>query len=364
MRITEFQVLSFQLPLQPELKIRGQTLSVREGLVIELKNAEGAAGYGEISPLPGLSRENLAEAKQQIFKIQKLLLQQEIPQHLDQLNGKFEHWLKPYRLLSSVRYGLEMAVLNLAANTKHCNVRQLISKSEHERVPVCGLVSSTKENIAKEVKTMVEQGFRAIKMKIGQASIDDDIQTVRAVGDIIENKALLRLDANQSWNINKAIEFGNEIGCAAVEYIEEPFADKTQFDEFFMKTTIPIALDETLQKADFNEIKSLAGVDVLVLKPMLLGGIEKTWHWMKQARQFGLAVVISSSFETGIGIMALANLASCVHVIHPAGLDTLKWFKEDVLQNTVKIERGYITVEKSIAARDQLNPNVVREVSS
>ena len=132
----------------------------------------------------------------------------------------------------SVRYGLEMAVLNLIANSKQCTLGQLISKSEHTHVPVCGLVSSYNTGMAKEVKAMVEQGFRAIKLKIGQGSIADDIRAVRAVGDIIENKALLRLDANQSWDINKAVAFWERIGCAAVEYIEEPFADAAKFEEF------------------------------------------------------------------------------------------------------------------------------------
>lgn len=363
MRITAFEVFYFQLPLQKELKIHGQVISRREGLIIELKNAEGATGCGEISPLPGLSRESLSSAKQQILKLQKFLIDQEISNHFEQLNGKFEQWLGPYKLAPSVRYGLEMAVLNLIANTKHLNLQQLISQFKHDRVPVCALVSSLPKDIPQEVEKLVEQGFRTLKLKVGQHSIEEDIQTVQKINAIIENKALLRLDANQQWNVNKAVTFGNEIGCAAVEYIEEPFADKTQFDEFFMKTTIPIALDESLQEVEFKEVKSFSSVDVLVLKPLVLGGIERTWSWMKQAKQFGLATVISSSFETGLGITALANLAGGSHVVHPAGLDTLKWFKDDVLKDKIPMEKGNILLGKPIVSRDQLNTNLLQAVS-
>ena len=90
-----------------------------------------------------------------------------------------------------------------------------------------------------------------------------------------------------------------------------------------------------------HEIERLCeGVVALVLKPSVLGGFERTAELAAWAAQRGMRAVISSSFETSLGISQLAQLAAAVDATAAAGgaagatqhgLATAGWFAEDLL---------------------------------
>ncbi|CAK8741932.1 o-succinylbenzoate synthase [Sodalis praecaptivus] len=51
----------YRLPMQPSVVLGNQRFAEREGLLVALDDA-GRRGVGEIAPLPGFSRESLADA--------------------------------------------------------------------------------------------------------------------------------------------------------------------------------------------------------------------------------------------------------------------------------------------------------------
>ena len=82
----------------------------------------------------------------------------------------------------------------------------------------------------------------------------------------------------------------------------------------------PIALDETLYKNEpWEEIE---GVVALVLKPAAIGPLERTYALAKK----GYRTVISSCFESSVGIDFLARLAHLLAPDELCGLDTLRYF--------------------------------------
>ncbi|OGX05651.1 MAG: hypothetical protein A2Z88_10785 [Omnitrophica WOR_2 bacterium GWA2_47_8] len=119
-----------------------------------------------------------------------------------------------------------------------------------------------------------------------------------------------------------------------------------------------------MSKYTFEQVKSFAGVEVVVLKPTYLGGIEKTWGWMKLAGQYGLQVTISSTFETDLGLYTLAQIAGCTKHQYIAGLDTLKWFKEDLLQGQLRIQKGRIHLNDKIDLAACLKSPHLKEIAN
>ena len=234
MRIARFQVYQFSLPLKQPFMVQKEKISHREGLVLELTNEEGIKGFGEISPLQGFSPETLARAKTQILSLEKSFLNQNIPAHLEKFQGHFETWMKKYTLHPSVRFGIEMAVITLIANSKHFSFSRLVNGHHHHqnKILINGLLQGPKEQIVKDAEAMIAQGYKTIKLKVGSPVVDEDIQKVQAVNEIIANKAILRVDANRTWDFKQALTFAKKVGPAAVEYIEEPFAALDKIPEF------------------------------------------------------------------------------------------------------------------------------------
>jgi len=85
-----------------------------------------------------------------------------------------------------------------------------------------------------------------------------------------------------------------------------------------------------------------------VIKPMVLGGLEAAWQTAEWAARAGAAVVISSAFESSVGVAVLAQLAAAVNESAHGpitssgsgsnssgsgyhGLGTLDWFAADVV---------------------------------
>ena len=80
------------------------------------------------------------------------------------------------------------------------------------------------------------------------------------------------------------------------------------------------------------------GVAALVLKPAVLGGFERTAELAAWAQQRGMHAVVSSAFESSVGIAQLAQLAAALDCASGRGsggtqhgLATLSWFAEDLL---------------------------------
>lgn len=66
-------------------------------------------------------------------------------------------------------------------------------------------------DLAKEMEGYVSEGFRAVKMKVGGAPFNEDVERVRAVRDAIGPDVDLLIDANNKWVAYKAILFGRAI---------------------------------------------------------------------------------------------------------------------------------------------------------
>ena len=132
--------------------------------------------------------------------------------------------------------------------------------------------------------------------------------------------------------------------------------------DFFMKTTIPVALDETLQTKTIEQVKSIDGLEIMVIKPTVLGGIEASYQLIQKAHAVGMSTVISSCYESSIGILGLANLAGASSRHQGAGLDTLKWFKADVLLEPVAISHGKMSIERPPVKAEQINFTILNEV--
>lgn len=343
-RIAAFDIYQYALEPHQPLTVRGHELQKREGLILQIKSEDGHDGFGDIAPLPGLSRETLPEALEQVKRARECLLDQSIPRHVQALDGRLERWFKDFNFTPSVQFGLESAVLHLSAYAKHTSPAHFLAKHTRSPVYVTGLLQGGLTEVVGQAAELLDRGFTDFKLKAG-GKMDENIEKVRRINEIIYGKALLHLDANQSWSFEDALAFGHAVGCAAVSYIEEPFRDIRRIPEFYEETMIPVALDESVVRCSFEDIRSISGVETLVFKPTLLGGLDKTRRLMHQADSLAMNTVISSSFESSLGVWMLAHLAAVSkhHVV--AGLDTLKWFARDILKEPLVIHRGTLLID-------------------
>ncbi|MNM48806.1 o-succinylbenzoate synthase [compost metagenome] len=68
-----------------------------------------------------------------------------------------------------------------------------------------------------------------------------------------------------------------------------------------------------------------------MLKPTLLGSLANSEALVARARELKLKVIVSSCFESGIGLGQLARLAGEWAPDQAPGLDTRRWLARDLL---------------------------------
>lgn len=320
--IAAIRLFQYALPFKTPLTVGPHSLTHRHGLIIEVTDTRGNRGYGETAPLPGYSRETLDKARQQLMQLARQLPGKKMSV------GLFPSQCRAF--YPSVVFGLETAFFNLEKLA--CPLKQ---------VKVNGLLYPDPQHLETQVAELVAMGFETIKIKVARLSLDIEIPLIRKVSALLPPNVKLRLDANGLWDYSRAVTFGLGIQGVTLEYIEEPCQDSTQFQDFHCATGLPVAVDESLGVMSQSNFPQ--GVVALILKPSFMGGIRRTLQWIQIARQNCLKPVISSCFEAGPGFAQLVHLAATIDFDDSvSGLDTMKYFGQDLFVHSPVMTRGVI----------------------
>lgn len=349
MSLCRWKLFHYSLPLTEPLCLLGHEMHGRTGLILRLHDENDGTsvgdnyGEGEIAPLPGMHPETLSEAETQIR---------------DYLSGNSLPVTCSAALFGSVNFGLDMALRTMFQNP---NVSKFHSFKETagndpkpskidfkgQIFPVNGLAVGSGTVLEMECEELRNGGFKAVKLKVGRLTILQDIERVRLARKILGDEIALRLDANRAWEWEDALKFAEAVQDFNIEYCEEPLLDSNKLEKLHLQTGMPLALDETLWYAPTPKSDtpakhvSLSGIRALILKPSILGGWNNTKMWIEHAQKNGIHCVLSSCFESGLGLNWIAFMANeLLSEKFPAGLDTSKWFEQDLIEPRFLIQNG------------------------
>ena len=346
MNICASDLYRFRLRLARALTLKTETLYVREGFLLRLTDANGRSAWGEVAPLPAFSRETLPQAATELALLRPMLLQGPAAPPLALLHQGGE-WAWPGPVPSAAtRFGVESALLKLQAQSRQQELQCLLNSAAASKVPLNGLLSGTPAQIQARAAALRARGYKALKLKVGRLPLADELDLIARVRGLVGPDCRIRLDANRCWHVPEALEFMTRAAQFDIDYLEEPVKSYAQLTALAAQpsASMALALDESLLDLHPHELPRLPGFKAVVIKPMLLGFF-RAWHFAQAARQRGLAPVISAAFESSIGLHDLACMAAAVHVPPvPAGLDTLDWLAEDLLQPPLRVESGAVTL--------------------
>jgi len=277
---------------------------VRKGLIVALKGANQRIGWGEIAPLPHWSQESLDLAEKQIKELLPLLKKENFN-------------LSSYTLYPSVHFGLESAIRQL--NNDDCTPFSL---------PINGLLQGSFEEIVKTSQQLKDQHISTVKLKVSSLSFKEAKNLI----NYLKDHFILRIDVNRSWSFEESKYFFSQFNPDAFEYIEEPIKELDQLKHF----PFPFALDESLKEL-LPDCFQYPFLKAVVIKPTMWGDLSFLHSFKKK----NIKIVLSSSYETGIGIYSIAQNAKHFSLLsHAHGLDTGRYLTQDLLFPSLEISRG------------------------
>jgi O-succinylbenzoate synthase len=343
----------YATPFTEPITVKGRRMVQREGIILALKSPEKKhIGYGEIAPLPGLHRESLEIAEAQLVE---LLAKYDLANPGFLLEG----------LYPSVRTGLEMAMINLDAAISGTLPAFSNAGSGTGLVPVNALLFGDTTLILQRAEEYFNLGYRTFKLKVTASDTANAIRSIQTLHRAFGNRIELRLDANQSLSLDEALDFARHIPNESIAYIEEPLKEAELIGEFYAKTALHSALDETLwQKPELLDEIPEASLAALILKPNRLGGISAALQFARYAQEHHLLAVFSSAFESGISLSFYAWLAASTATKPAAcGLDTYRYLKHDLLETPFGAENACLDAGKLYRAGVKVNHRSLKRTS-
>lgn len=237
-------------------------------------------------------------------------------------------------------------------------------------VPVNVTVPATDPERAHRI-VLASGGCRTAKVKVAERGqgVGEEIARLEAVRDALGPSGAIRIDANGAWDVETAVERLRVLDRAAggLEYVEQPCAQVSELAEVRRRTSVPVAADESIRRAEdpFAVVRAQAA-DIIVLKVQPLGGVRAC---LDLAEQVGLPVVVSSALESSVGLAAgIALAAALPRLDHACGLATSQLLVHDTVPDPLLPTGGMIEVRRpvpdavSLAATDAhlLDPGVAQ----
>jgi O-succinylbenzoate synthase len=277
---------------------------VREGIIVRLTDEIGRSHLGEIAPIPWFGSESLQQAIEYCDRIgDPIDLSQidRIPDNLPACQFGFGSALTAF----SEDLSIDLSPLELSA------------------------LLPTGAAAIDAWQTLVAQGYKTFKWKIGVAPIAQELAIWQDLITVLPSDAKLRLDANGGLTHAAAAQW-LEI-CdrePRIEFIEQPFAPDAiaKTIELSQIYSTPIALDESIATFDrLQNIYDRGWRGIYVIKPGIAGF---PWRLREFITQHHLDVVFSSVLETTVGRNAALQLASKLQLKRAMGFGVDAWFDE------------------------------------
>ena len=218
--------------------------------------------------------------------------------------------------------------------------------------------ASDRERAAEEAAGCVAAGFRTLKLKAGPGDDAEELAgRVAAVRAAVGDAVALRLDVNGTWDVATAEAKLRPLEDFDLQYVEQPVPapDLEGMISLRRRLDIPIAADEAVTSVEAaTTLLDHDAADVLVVKPARVGGVMAVARIEAMATARGVPVVVTSLFETGIGLAADLACASWVAQFSdlpgwPAGdrdhgLATADLLEDDLLVEPLIVRGGRMWV--------------------
>lgn len=207
-----------------------------------------------------------------------------------------------------------------------------------QRVPVYGSggwLSYSDEELLEEVVGYKKRGFSAVKVKVGSAEIERDIERLRKVREAVGPQLKIMIDANQGMSLPNAIALSTSAAEIGIHWFEEPVGH-TNYPAYQLlrqKTGIALAMGE--REYNTEPLKELIARNALDLwQPDLIriGGVEAWRESAMLAHAYNIPVL--PHYYKDYDVPLLCTLPN------PYGAESFDWI-DPIIDNQMRIENGF-----------------------
>jgi L-alanine-DL-glutamate epimerase-like enolase superfamily enzyme len=261
---------------------------------------EGITGWGEASP-NAYYGEDVASIMEKVTAAGDFIADL----HPESAEDIAEAWERSWPLLypsRAAQCALDLALWDWLARARGRSVAQLVWGEAPLPVPTfCTIGLSTPEELTEKVAEV--RGFPRVKIKSDRAA---DLAAVRAVRE--QTSALLAVDANAAWDLQRLPALACELAALGVEFVEQPLAPAQDAELVRGAYALPLVADEScVVEEDIDRME--AHFDGFNIKLVKCGGLTPGLRMLRRGRALGCRVMVGCMLESSLLIAAGATLA-------------------------------------------------------
>ena len=297
-RIESVEARTISVPLDNATSFSTRKVFARDYTVVKVKTVDGHEGIGFCY---GGSRGGVivTHAVRELFK--ELL----VGQNALRVEGLWEEMYRETLLhgrAGSVMRALsivDVALWDRNARAAGLPLSQYLGGHAKETVKAYAsggyyLDGKTNEQLGEELAGYVAKGFKAVKMKVGRFSPQEEEARIKVAREAIGDDILLMLDANNAWkDLPSALEYMKRYERYDPYFIEEPFSpdDIYNHSELAKRTAVPVATDEIeAGRWRHQELLEKRGAMILQTDAAVCGGISEWRRIAASAAGFGVSM--------------------------------------------------------------------------
>jgi L-alanine-DL-glutamate epimerase-like enolase superfamily enzyme len=233
---------------------------------------------------------------------------------------------------------LEASLLDLAAKASDQPVHRFLgAKREAVRAYYSsGFWPSVPLDVMlKTAQRVIDAGYRAIKVRVGGLSRDDNVRRLTALREAVGPDVEIMLDAGRRLDTDSAIALGQALAPLSIGWLEEPIAGDDHAANAAIAAAIPmpVALGESVfSQAEFEDILGKRAAKVIMPDLQRIGGPSAFLAIAALTHANGLAISSHVAPEMSLSLLA--------HVENPGYVEIMPW-AAPLYRDSIIVEDGY-----------------------
>lgn len=314
MEITELEVigLSYSLPEGEGLGDARGFGHDRATTLVRLKTDTGMVGWGEAFAPGSVVRSTVDE----LFRDDVVGMN---PFDVERLADR--SYTDPYHFggsvfVQSVLSAVDVACWDIRGKAVGQPVHRLLGGGEcRNLLPYASTMYFTEHDrpIEEPIEAAVEDGFSAVKIKIG-SGLNEDVERVRTAREILGDDARLMVDINGNYRPDQAVRTAEAIAEYDVGWIEEPVPPEnlSGYRELRGRVDVPLAAGEAhYGRFEFKRLIDDRLVDVVQPNLARCGGLSEARRIANMASNENVAVR-PHIWNSAVGMAAAVQFAASV----------------------------------------------------
>jgi L-alanine-DL-glutamate epimerase-like enolase superfamily enzyme len=356
MKVTDVKTIPLSIPMERPFSHQAARNRINP-IIVRLLTDDGAEGVGLVFTW---NDRQVASLKASIEDLKETVIGQDVLRHE-------ESWQKLWmatRHMGRAGYAIyafsaiDVALWDLKAKALGVSVAHLLGGCR-EKVPAYASHKLfrpwTLEELQNDAAALVQKGFRAMKMNLGDKRPQEEAARVKAVREAVGEKVDILIDVNWAWTPSQAMAIGRMLEPYGIYWLEDPLESEDPDDLARVANALdmPVAVGETFcTKQGFRPLLEKGSGDILIVDVQRVGGVTEFMKVAAMAQAWNRPVASHLFHDVSVHLIAAI----------PNGLivEYMPWW-DVIYEEPPQVRDGMMTVPEGPGWGMKLNPAALKK---